>query len=134
MHDDLLANGIGGHARQSLFAPVFKDELDGVREALAALLNRPALAVGTGDLGAVADEPLAIALEYAGELVCDTRLLRRPLYTIGSARRRYSGWVIERASRTFLSSASGRTFFSSAIWRTVLPVLAASLAIVAAWS
>src|SRR5947208_7501930 len=55
---DGFAQSVGGNAAERILPPVLQHELDRVGQVLDALLLRPPLAVGTGNLGAVRDEPL----------------------------------------------------------------------------
>jgi hypothetical protein len=57
------------HAAQSFLVAIFQDQGYGVGQAGAALLQCAALAVGTRDLGALADLPVAIALDYHREFI-----------------------------------------------------------------
>src|SRR5215207_545936 len=66
---DRFTHGLRRDSAQRVFAPIFENQGDGLRQTRAALFDRPALSVGPGDFGAVADEPVFVALDDGREFV-----------------------------------------------------------------
>jgi hypothetical protein len=71
-HDNGFTDSVRGNRAESVRTAVLKDQSDGFRKALFRFFLGPALAIGSGDFGAVCDVPIAIALDNGSKLVVHT--------------------------------------------------------------
>jgi len=63
LHNDYLPNDIGRQAAKGVLPPVFKDQINGFRQVLPALLNRSALPIRSGNLRTISDKPFSILFD-----------------------------------------------------------------------
>ena len=71
---DNVLNCVGGKTALSIFSPILQDEGNRSRKILLTFFYGLTLTVGTGDLRAVADVPLAVTLDDGSELVVESVL------------------------------------------------------------
>lgn len=69
LDSDRVAVRLGRYAAERVFATIRQDEGDRLAEAVTSLLASTTLAVGSGNFGAVGNEPLPIPLDDRGEFV-----------------------------------------------------------------
>lgn len=77
LHQDRLALSVGRHSAESIFSAVFENQSNGISQVISSFIFATALAVGSGDLGTIGDDQIAVALVDGSELVAHQDLPSR---------------------------------------------------------